>query len=224
VKGFFCREYEPEQTVAPGESVSFRTFNAGWHWDPGDVQDKPEDGGHALAGPFEVRGAKAGQTLVVRIDEVTPRGWGETWGDGERFEWALEGDAWRMGSHAVRSAPFLGVIGMPPPETGLHSTGPPRRWGGNIDCKLLVAATTLYLPIPVDGALLMAGDCHGAQGDGEVSGTAIECPLERERSRSSSATSTCAGRSHGRPTHGSRSASTRTSTPQPHTRPRRCST
>ncbi|HEY8030106.1 MAG TPA: hypothetical protein VIE38_11405, partial [Gaiellaceae bacterium] len=32
---------------------------------------------------------------------------------------------------------------------------------------------------PVDGALLMAGDGHGAQGDGEVSGTAIECPLER---------------------------------------------
>jgi acetamidase/formamidase len=25
----------------------------------------------------------------------------------------------------------------------------------------------------------MAGDGHGAQGDGEVSGTAIECPLER---------------------------------------------
>ena len=68
---------------------------------------------------------------------------------------------------------------MPPPEPGVHSTGPPRRWGGNIDCKLLVAGTTLYLPIPVDGALLSAGDGHGAQGDGEVSGTAIECPVER---------------------------------------------
>ena len=77
------------------------------------------------------------------------------------------------------SAPFLGVIGMSPPEPGKHSTIPPRRWGGNIDCKLLVAGTTLYLPIPVDGALLMAGDCHGAQGDGEVSGTAIEAPLEQ---------------------------------------------
>jgi acetamidase/formamidase len=55
----------------------------------------------------------------------------------------------------------------------------PRRGGGNIDCKLLVAGTTLYLPIPVDGALLSAGDGHAAQGDGEVSGTAIECPLER---------------------------------------------
>ncbi|MFL5913471.1 MAG: acetamidase/formamidase family protein [Gaiellaceae bacterium] len=179
MKGFFSRDYEPEQSVAPGESVSFRTLNAGWHWDPGDESTRPEDGGHALAGPFEVPGAKAGRTLVVRIDEVTPRGWGETWGDGERFEWTLDGDVWRMGAHAVPSAPFLGVIGMPPPEPGEHSTGPPRKWGGNIDCKELVAGTTLYLPIPVEGALLMAGDCHGAQGDGEVSGTAIEAPLER---------------------------------------------
>ena len=68
---------------------------------------------------------------------------------------------------------------MPAPERGRQSTTPPRRWGGNIDCKELVAGSTLYLPIPVDNALLMAGDGHGAQGDGEVSGTAIECPLER---------------------------------------------
>jgi acetamidase/formamidase len=61
----------------------------------------------------------------------------------------------------------------------VHSTIPPRRFGGNIDCKLLIAGTTLYLPIPVDGALLSAGDGHGAQGDGEVSGTAIECPLQQ---------------------------------------------
>ena len=67
---------------------------------------------------------------------------------------------------------------MPPPEPGVHSTIPPRRWGGNIDCKELVAGSTLFLPIPVDGALLSAGDGHGAQGDGELSGTAIECPLE----------------------------------------------
>jgi acetamidase/formamidase len=70
---------------------------------------------------------------------------------------------------------------MPPAEPGVHSTGPPRRSGGNIDCKELVAGTTLYLPIPVDGAFLSLGDGHGAQGDGEVSGTAIECPLEHAR-------------------------------------------
>ena len=70
-------------------------------------------------------------------------------------------------------------MGMPPDEPGRHSTGPPRRCGGNIDCKELVAGTTLYLPISVDGALFSAGDGHAAQGDGEVSGTAIECPVER---------------------------------------------
>ena len=69
---------------------------------------------------------------------------------------------------------------MPPGEPGVHSTTPPRRCGGNIDCKELVAGTTLYLPIPVDGALFSCGDGHAAQGDGEVSGTAIEAPVEAQ--------------------------------------------
>ena len=179
MRGWFSRDYEAVETVEPGGSVSFQARNAGWKWDPVNAPDRPEGAGHALEGPFEVRGARAGQTLVVRVMEVAPRPWGETWADGEGFVWRLDGDTWRLGSHAVGSAPFLGVIGMPPPEPGEHSTIPPRRWGGNIDCKELVAGTTLYLPIPVDGALLMAGDGHGAQGDGEVSGTAIECPIER---------------------------------------------
>ncbi|MGH3008043.1 MAG: acetamidase/formamidase family protein [Gaiellaceae bacterium] len=162
--------------------MSFPSYAAFWTWDrDAEPEERPEGAGHALYGPIEVRGARAGQTLAVRIDEVVPRDWGRTWAppDGEAFTWSLDGDTWRLGRHAVRSAPFLGVIGMPPPEPGEHRTTPPRRWGGNIDCKELVAGTTLFLPIPVDGALLMAGDGHGAQGDGEVSGTAIECPLER---------------------------------------------
>jgi acetamidase/formamidase len=166
------------ETVEPGGSVSFQVPNAGWFWDPDVDPNRPEGAGHALYGPVEVQGARAGQTLAVRIDEVVPREWGRTWADGETFTWSRDGDRWQLGERSVRSEPFLGVIGMPPPEAGEHSTTP-RRWGGNIDCKELVAGTTLYLPIPVDGALLMAGDGHGAQGDGEVSGTAIECPLER---------------------------------------------
>jgi acetamidase/formamidase len=183
VRGFFSRGYEPVAIVDPGEPVVFQARNAGWYWDPDDEPDRPQGAGHALEGPFEVRGARAGQTLVVHIEEVTPREWGVTWADGAPFHWRLDGDAWRLSDHRVPSAPFLGVIGMPPPEPGEHSTIPPRRWGGNIDCKELVAGTTLYLPIPVDGALVMAGDGHGAQGDGEVSGTAIECPLERAQLR-----------------------------------------
>jgi acetamidase/formamidase len=179
-RGFFSAEYEPVVSVDPGESVAFASLNARWQWDPDDDRDRPAGAGHALFGPVEVRGARAGATLVITIDDVTPRYWGVTFAPDVKVEWRLEGDTWVDGKGIrVAAGPFLGVIGMPPPGPGEHSTGPPRRWGGNIDCKLLVAGTTLYLPIPVDGALLMAGDGHGAQGDGEVSGTAIECPLDR---------------------------------------------
>ena len=180
MKGFFSRDYEPVVSVDPGEPVVFSSFAAFWHWDA-DVQEaKPEGAGHPLYGPIEVRGARAGGTLAVKIDEVTPRRWGATFAPDVKLMWSLEGRTWTSERGArVLAAPFLGVIGMPPPEPGEHPTGPPRTWGGNIDCKLLVAGTTLYLPIPVDGALVLAGDGHGAQGDGEVSGTGIECPIER---------------------------------------------
>jgi formamidase len=53
-------------------------------------------------------------------------------------------------------------------------TIPPRENGGNMDVKQMVAGTTLLFPCFVDGCLLSTGDIHFAQGDGEVSGTAIE--------------------------------------------------
>jgi acetamidase/formamidase len=65
----------------------------------------------------------------------------------------------------------------PPAAWGKVSTLPPRRNGGNLDNKELVAGTTLYLPIQVDGALFSVGDGHGVQGDGEVCVTAIETGL-----------------------------------------------
>jgi len=53
-------------------------------------------------------------------------------------------------------------------------TTPPRGNGGNLDIKQLVAGTTLFLPVFVDGALFSTGDAHFAQGDGESCGTAVE--------------------------------------------------
>jgi acetamidase/formamidase len=179
VRGWFSREFPPVLSVEPGDGVRFQSLDAGWHWEV-EGEHFPRDGGHALNGPIEVRGARAGQTLAVRVDEVVPRSWGITFAEGDGFLWRIDGDAATdLEGRTVSLAPFLGVIGMPPPEPGRHSTIPPRPFGGNIDCKLLVAGSTLYLPIPVDGALVSAGDGHAAQGDGEVSGTAIECPLER---------------------------------------------
>ena len=53
-------------------------------------------------------------------------------------------------------------------------TIPPRENGGNMDIRYLKVGTTVYLPCNIDGCGLSIGDFHFAQGDGEVSGTAIE--------------------------------------------------
>lgn len=180
--GHFSRDLAPVLAIDPGDSVRFSTPNAGWYLADGS-RFKPRtpglDDGHALAGPIEVRGARPGQVLSVQIDEVAPAGWGVTPSDdGDELRWELADGAARSSSgHRVQLRPFLGVIGMPPAEPGVHPTRPPRSCGGNIDCKELVAGTTLYLPIPVEGALFSAGDGHALQGDGEVSGSAIESPV-----------------------------------------------
>jgi len=179
--GHFSKDLEPAIEIDPGDSVRFTAPNHAWDI-ARDEQFAPRSPeldieGHALAGPILVRGAKAGQTLVVKIDSVEPAPWGVVHGGRDHaIHWELRDGVGRADGFEIELAPFLGVMGMPPPEPGVHSTGPPRRWGGNMDCKELVAGTTLYLPIPVDGALFSAGDGHAVQGDGEVSGTAIEAP------------------------------------------------
>lgn len=81
--------------------------------------------------------------------------------------------------HTVALHPFMGVMGLAPDEPGILPTAPPRFCGGNLDCKELVSGTSLYLPVAVEGGFFYVGDGHAAQGDGEVSVTAIECPMEQ---------------------------------------------
>lgn len=81
-----------------------------------------------------------------------------------------------MGILAVAPDPVVGQPGVTVP--GVQSSRPPGPFGGNLDVKDLTAGATLYLPVFHEGALFYVGDPHGAQGDGEVSGTAIEQSLE----------------------------------------------
>ena len=94
IHGYFSRELPPALTIDPGDSVRFQSLNSGWRWEP-DAElferDASLHDGHALNGPIEVRGAREGQTLVVTVDELTPRGWGVNFGDGAVFSWALDG-------------------------------------------------------------------------------------------------------------------------------------
>jgi acetamidase/formamidase len=201
--GVFSRDLPPVLTVDSGDTVVLRTLDAGWHLEPPLAPGVPgrrierDVRGHALCGPIFVRGAGPGMTLEVRIGRIRPGTWGQTLAGARDNElnrrlgladgpahvalWRVDADrmvAEDQHGHIVQLRPFMGVIGMPPAEPGEHSTIPPRPCGGNIDCKELVSGSSLLLPIAVPGALLSAGDGHGAQGDGEVSGTAIECPME----------------------------------------------
>jgi acetamidase/formamidase len=73
--------------------------------------------------------------------------------------------------------PHLGTAGVAPDVAGRVSTIPPGIHGGNIDNWRIGAGSTMYYPIAVDGALFSIGDPHISQGDGELSGTAIEASL-----------------------------------------------
>lgn len=204
--GVFDAGRAPVLTVDSGDVVELATLDANWHTPEQDDldgelslwagRDLARDPGHALAGPIAVAGAQPGDVVAVTLLEVVPGNWGWTraggWGtwindgcgvtdeDTELLRWRLaDGRGVDQYGDAVALRPFLGVIGLCPAGPGPHSTVPPRRVGGNLDCRELVVGSTLLLPVEVAGALLSVGDGHAAQGDGESGGTALECPMTR---------------------------------------------
>jgi len=207
--GQFSRDLLPALTIDPGDTVRFRTLDAAWNIKPRrapPAEDPPEklapriperDGGHAMCGPIAIRGAEPGMALGVHIDAIRPGTWGWTSAGGWESPlnrrlgvteaeiyllWTLDPDTLEghdQHGHRIALRPFMGVMGMPPDAPGWHPSWPPRPTGGNLDCKELIAGSTLYLPIAVPDALFSVGDGHAAQGDGEVSSTGIECPMER---------------------------------------------
>ncbi len=149
-------------------------------------------GGHLLNGPVYVEGAEPGDTLEIRILDVTPRIPYGTCG-GAPGGGALPDVTPRPFTHVVPLdlkrnagifddkvevplAPFMGVMGVCPADSEgpFRKSGPPGAFGGNLDCKYLSAGATLYLPVFQKGALFYTGDSHAAQGDGEVTVNAIE--------------------------------------------------
>lgn len=203
VTDVFSPAMPPVLSVQPGDTIVVRSLDASGYLSP---QQHPGDRpstmfdqarGHCLTGPIEVLGAEVSMTLAVTLESLRPDDWGWTLaaaldnplnrrlgvvpGPPSWLLWSLDPDK-GTGTNdrgvSIDLAPFLGVMGLPPAEAGEHSTVPPRAaGGGNIDCRELVAGSTLYLPVTVDGAMLCLGDGHAAQGDGEVGGTAIECPM-----------------------------------------------
>jgi acetamidase/formamidase len=78
---------------------------------------------------------------------------------------------------AIPLRPHFGTMGVAPAEAGRHTSVPPGEHGGNIDNWRIGAGATMHYPVLVAGGLLSIGDPHVSQGDGEISGTALESSL-----------------------------------------------
>ena len=147
---------------------------------------------HPLTGPVYVEGASPGDVLAVTLHEIEVGDWGwaavapgfgfladvftepyiktfELGPDAEYAEFAA--------GIRIPLEPFAGVMGVAPDTDSMLVTIPPRANGGNMDNRHINTGTTVYFPVFVEGALFSIGDTHAAQGDGEVSGTAIEAPM-----------------------------------------------
>lgn len=73
--------------------------------------------------------------------------------------------------------PHFGTMGVAPAEPKRVSSVPPGDHGGNVDNWRIGSGARMYYPVQVPGALLSVGDPHVSQGDGEISGTALESSL-----------------------------------------------
>ena len=198
----FSRTQEPVLTVDPGDEVQVRTLDVLGHEERFSASDEGvprllgPGAGLMVTGPIHVRGAEPGMAVAVHLLDLRPDDWGWTMAswqhsaleralDAERDEptwlhWDVDVDAGLVTSPqrlTVPLRPFLGMLGLAPRAAGEHPLVTPHAAGGNLDCRSLTAGSTVYLPVEVEGGLLYVGDGHAAQGDGEVSGTAVECAM-----------------------------------------------
>ena len=151
-------------------------------------------GVHVLTGPIYIEGAEPGDALEVRVLDLefrVPYGVNNT-GPGSGVlpdlvptssPRVIKTDPQRKvaflpGGIELPLGPFLGIMAVaPPPDLIVASSGPPNKWAGNLDLKVLGVGSTLYIPVFNEGALFFTGDPHGVQGDGEVDGGALEQSL-----------------------------------------------
>jgi acetamidase/formamidase len=158
-----------------------------------------------LTGPFAVAGSTRGQVIEVEIHRVDPDPpVGTAWNGVFHGFGALSTDSYglqpSLGSEVrkipyrdglaeaelggrmrtIPMHPFLGTVGVAPPRERRMSFSQSPEYLGDVDQPGIGPGATLVLPVNVDGALLSVGDAHGAQGDGEITGVALEIEAEVE--------------------------------------------
>ena len=201
----FSYAIPPALRIFPGDTVKTKSVDAGGS-DENSVRRSM--GGNPLTGPFYVEGAIPGDTLVIKLNRVrTNRDWAQSGqgivgnalgpgylmnlkrAQGFSSRWRLDKDKGvayldkptdPLKSFTVPLQPMLGCVGVAPPGRDVVRTGDSGIFGGNMDYNQIREGTTIYLPVFHDGALLFMGDGHAAQGDGELTGDALETSMEFE--------------------------------------------
>lgn len=187
---------EPVLSVSSGDVVHFdlKMAGDGQVTESSSAEDVRWDFStlYNLGGPIRVDGAEPGDTLQVEILSLAPGPWGwtailpelgllpEDFPEPFLKIFDLRDGVTTSLARQVRVPirPFLGTMGVVTDDPGSVDPFPPHKGGGNIDCRHLVAGSTLWLPVWQPGALFSCGDPHAAQGDGEVCVSAIECAMQ----------------------------------------------
>ena len=192
---FWDNSYPPRLRIQPGDTVVFETLEASaGQVGPDSTSEAVRalnfDLIHPLTGPVYVEGAEPGDALVVDIVSIKHKGWGwnavipgfgllaEDFTEPYLHHYKLGETTCEFRSDIqIPYEPFCGVMGVGPREAGRFNTIPPRENAGNIDIRHLTPGSRAFFPVLGPGALFSCGDCHSAQGDGEVNGTGIETKM-----------------------------------------------
>jgi acetamidase/formamidase len=201
----FSGGIEPVLHINPGDTIKTTTVDAGGRDAKGERRSL---GGNPQTGPFFIEGAMPGDTLAIRFQRIRLNR--DSAGSGDRIvpsavepgyfrnakfdenfsaEWKLDREAGfgalakptdRLKNFKMKLQPMLGCVGVAPPARQTFRSGWLGSWGGNMDYSGLREGVTVYLPVYQEGALLFVGDGHALEGDGELTGDALETSMNVE--------------------------------------------
>ena len=202
---YFSGSAAPVLRIRPGDTVRTSTVDSGGF----DAFGKHvSHGANPLTGPFYVEGALPGDTLVVKLTRISMnRDWARSgteivsnavapeytaglhrnrqitgrWHlDLANDTASIEGASPAAQNLKIPLQPMIGGIGVAPPKQEVANTRASGSFGGNMDYSRLRQGSTVYLPVYQPGALLLIGDAHAAEGDGELAGDALETSMDVE--------------------------------------------
>lgn len=161
--------WTPVLRIQPGDTVRTRTFDN----DRDAKATRFGVGGNPSTGPFYVEGALPGDTLVVRLNKV--RANKKTARQGGRIHARAINADYLVGAKYDPAVTGEWTLDM---EKGVATLANPTGSlkGFTVPIKTMLGCVSVAPP----GALFGIGDAHAAQGDGELTGSALETSADVE--------------------------------------------